>query len=70
MLVDLEKKKLLSSRFSQKTNERICLLKYIGPILHVTWPALGSDDLNFDQSGMSIQILPEPRDMFFMKLQL
>ena len=23
-------------------------------------PALGSDDLNLDQSGMSIQILPEP----------
>ena len=24
------------------------------------WPALGSYDLNLDQSGTSIQILPEP----------
>ena len=36
------------------------LLKYKGPILHVTWPALGYDDLNLDQSATSIQILPEP----------
>ena len=35
-------------------------LKYRGLILQATWPALGSDDLNLDQSGMSIQILPEP----------
>ena len=35
-------------------------VKYRGPILHVTSPALGSDDLSLDQSGMSIQILPEP----------
>ena len=36
------------------------LVKYKGPILHGTWPALGSNDLNLDQSGTSIQILPEP----------
>ena len=30
------------------------------PILRVTSPALGSDDLSLDQSGMSIQILQEP----------
>ena len=35
-------------------------LKYRGPILHVTSPALGSDDLTLDQSATSIQILPEP----------
>ena len=35
-------------------------LKYRGPILRVTSPALGSDDLSHDQSGTSIQILPEP----------
>ena len=31
-----------------------------GPILQVMWPALGSDDLNLDQSGTNIQILQEP----------
>ena len=31
-------------------------VKYRGPILRVTWPALGSDDLNIDQVGTSIQI--------------
>ena len=36
------------------------LLKYRESILHVTWPALGSNDLNLDQSGTSIQILLEP----------
>ena len=35
-------------------------IKYRGPILRVTSPALGSDDLSLDQSGMSIQILPKP----------
>ena len=35
-------------------------VKYRGPILHVTSLALGSDDLNFDQSATSIQIFPEP----------
>ena len=35
-------------------------LKYRGPILRVTWPALGSADLSLDQSGTSIQILREP----------
>ena len=35
-------------------------LKYRGPILRVTSPALGSDDLTLDQSPTSIQILPEP----------
>ena len=39
---------------------RVGLLKYGGPILCVTSPALGSDDLSLNQSGMSIQILPEP----------
>ena len=39
--------------------------------MRVTSPALGSDDLSLDQSGTSIQILPEPRDtFFFIKLQL
>ena len=45
-----------------------------GLILRVTWPALGSDDLNLDQSGTSIQILPEPKlvtwHIFFIKLRL
>ena len=50
-------------------------VKYRGPILRVMWPALGSDDLNLDQSGTSIQILPEPNAghvtrFFFIKLQL
>ena len=31
-----------------------------GGKVRVTSPALGSDDLSLDQSGMSIQILPEP----------
>ena len=35
-------------------------VKYRGPILRVTSPALGSDDSSLDQSAMSIQILPEP----------
>ena len=35
-------------------------VKYKGTILRVTSPALGSDDLSLDQSGTSIQILPEP----------
>ena len=35
-------------------------LKYRGPILRVTSPALGSDNLTLDQSAMGIQILPEP----------
>ena len=38
----------------------IKLLKYRGPILRVTSPALGSDDLSLDQSGTIIQILTEP----------
>ena len=29
--------------------------------LLVRWPALGSNDLNLDQLGTSIQILPEPK---------
>ena len=36
-------------------------LKYREPILCVMWPALGSNDLKLDQSGTSIQILPEPK---------
>ena len=36
------------------------MLKYRGPILPVTSTALGSNDLNLDQSGTSMQILPEP----------
>ena len=47
--------------------------QYRGPILRVTWPASGSDDLNLDQSGTSIQILPEPNaghvTLFFIKLR-
>ena len=35
-------------------------VKYRGPILYVTSPVLGSDDLSLDQSGTSIQILIEP----------
>ena len=34
--------------------------EYRGPILRVTSPALGSNDLSLDQSGTSIQILLEP----------
>ena len=45
-----------------------------GLILRVTWPALGSNDLNLDQSGTSIQILPEPNVVhetrFFVELRL
>ena len=41
-------------------------------ILRVTSPALGSNDLSLDQSGMSIQILPEPNavtwHVFFNKI--
>ena len=44
---------LLKVRFCQK-------VKYRGPILRVTSPALGSDDLSLDQSGTSIKILQEP----------
>ena len=36
------------------------VVKYRGLILRVTRPALGSNDLNLDQSGTSIQILQEP----------
>ena len=36
------------------------VLKYRGPILHVMSQALGSNDLSLNQSGTSIQILPEP----------
>ena len=36
------------------------VLKYRGPILHVTSPALGSNYLTLDHSATSIQILPEP----------
>ena len=32
-------------------------------ILRVTSPALGSNDLSLNQSGTSIQILPEPNDV-------
>ena len=48
-------------------------VKYRGPILRVMSPALGSNDLSLDQSGTSIQILPEPNavsDSFFIKLRL
>ena len=52
----------------------VFLVKYRGPILRVTSPALGSDDLSLDQSETSIQILPEPNavtsHVFFIKLQL
>ena len=46
--------------FSQKANHNVRKIKYRGPILRVMSPALGSDDLSLDQSGTSIQILPEP----------
>ena len=36
-------------------------VKYRGLILRVMWPALGSYDLNLDQSGTSIQTLLEPK---------
>ena len=45
---------------------------WVGPILRVTSPALGSDDLNLDQSATSIQILLEPAlvtwHVFFHKI--
>ena len=40
--------------------KRHVTVKYAGQILRVEQPALGSDDSNLDQSGMSTQILPEP----------
>ena len=49
-------------------------VKYRAPTLCVTSPALGSDDLSLDQSGTSIQILPEPNAVhetsFFVELRL
>ena len=36
------------------------MAKYRGPILGVTSPASGFDDLSLDLSGTSIQILLEP----------
>ena len=43
-----------------RVNTQYITVKYRGLILCATWPALGSDDLNLDQSAASIQILPEP----------
>ena len=51
----------------------LATVKYRGPILRVTWPVLGSNDLSI---GMSIQILPEPNAghmtqiFFIIKLRL
>ena len=49
-------------------------VKYRGPILRETSPALGSNDLKLDQSAMSIQILLEPKlvtwHVFCIKLRL
>ena len=49
-------------------------IKYRGPILCVTSPALGSNDLSLYQSGTSIQILPELNavrlHIFFIRLRL
>ena len=53
--------------------DHLNLLKYRRPILRVTSPALGSNDLSLDQSETSIQILPEPELVtvhFFFKLGL
>ena len=36
------------------------MVKYRGPFLPVTSPALASNDLTLDQSMTSIEILPEP----------
>ena len=44
---------------NKKISPSLCL-KYRGPILCVTWPALGSNDLHLEQLDMSNQILPEP----------
>ena len=41
-----------------------CLGEFYGPLLRATWPVLGSDHLNLDQSGTSIQILLEPNFFF------
>ena len=46
------------------------LVKYRGPILRVTFPALGSADLSLDQSAMSIQFLLWSRDSFLIELKL
>ena len=46
------------------------VVKYRGPILHVTSQALNSDDLTLDQSATSIQILRWSRDTFLIKLRL
>ena len=53
-----------------KSTVSIVVVKYRGPILRVTRPALGSYDSNLDQSGMSIQILPEPNTGHVTRLQL
>ena len=45
-------------------------INYRGQILHVTSPETGSDDKSLDQSEMSIQILPQSRDTFLIKLRL
>ena len=46
------------------------VIKYRGPILRVTSPETGSDDMSLDQSETSIQILPWSRDTFLIKLRL
>ena len=53
-----EKPYLLELYLKQKILRSV---KYRGSILLVTSPALGSNDLSLDQSGTSIQILPEPK---------
>ena len=59
------------------TGQKILIVftvKYRGPILCYTWPALGSNYLNLDQSGTSIQVLLEPNTghvtCLFIKLRL
>ena len=51
---------LAQPRHSRPKPSVAAIIKYRGPILRVTWSALGSNDLSLDQSATSIQILREP----------
>ena len=55
----------IASRSELSCIELWNVLKYTGPILRVTSPALGSNYLSLDQSGTRSQILPEPNAVTF-----
>ena len=55
-------------RWAQFFNPQVGIgLKYRGPLLRVSSPALGSDDSSLDQSATSIQILLWSLDTFLIK---